>query len=237
MVLSSGSSDQRLGVWSPDGATIGFATLDERGLAVYTLPADGSSREPRAVEPRLEAAPSAWTSRGELLAWRAGTGRGDIVAATVAGGAEVRDVVATADAETYPALSPDERWLAYVSDRTGRPEVWVVRYPEGTPVRVSTNGGTEPCWSRDGQELFYRQDTAMMAVAVERSGDTLSFEPPEQLFSAPYFRSTNPNIRSYDVAAEGFVMADFGDTRGTEAGRIVVVENWIEDVKRRLPVR
>jgi len=236
MVLSSGTGEQRLGVWSPDGAMIAFTTVDERGLAVYTMPADGTSREPRAVEPRLEAAPSAWTTRGELLAWRAGTGRGDIVAGTVDGRAEVRDVVTTGDAETFPALSPDERWLAYASDRTGRPEIWVVRYPEGTPVRVSSNGGTEPCWSRDGRELFYRQDAAMMVVSVDGTGDTLSFDPAVQLFSTPYFRSTNPNVRSYDVAPEGFVMADFGDTRGTEAGRIVVVENWIEDVKRRLPV-
>jgi hypothetical protein len=149
----------------------------------------------------------------------------------------VREVVATPDAEAYPALSPDERWLAYTSDRTGRQEIWVVRYPEGVPVRVSRNGGNEPRWSRDGRELFYRQDAAMMAVSVDGSGETLLFEPAEQLFAAPYFRSMSPSIGSYDVAADGFVMADFGGSaRGVESAHIVVVENWIEEVKRRLPV-
>jgi hypothetical protein len=114
----------------------------------------------------------------------------------------------------------------------------VVRYPEGVPVRISRDGGTEPRWSRDGRELFYRQDGAMMAVRVDGSGDTLPFEPAVQLFTAPYFQSADPSVRSYDVAPDGFVMADFGgNASGPEPARIVVIENWIEEVKRLVPVR
>jgi Tol biopolymer transport system component len=238
IALTSGTSDNRLGIWSPDGARIAFSSnRDGPGYAVYTLPADGSSREPQPIEPRLVALGlSAWTSGGELLGWRS-AGRGDIIVASVDGRGEVRDVVATADAESYPALSRDERWLAYVSDRTGRLEIWVLRYPDGIPVRVSRDGGTEPRWSHDGRELFYRQDGAMMAVAVDGSGDTLSFGPAVPLFTAPYFRSTDPSVRSYDVGLDGFVMADFGGSAsGTEPARIVVIENWIEEVKRLVPV-
>ena len=66
---------------------------------------------------------------------------------------EVRDVVATDDAEFDAALSPDGRWLAYASNRTGQPEMWVKGYPDGVPVRVSRSGGYEPHWSADGREL------------------------------------------------------------------------------------
>jgi Tol biopolymer transport system component len=71
------------------------------------------------------------------------------VATPTAAAGEVRDVVATEDVEFDPALSPNGRWLAYVSNRTGQLEVWVKGYPEGVPVRVSRSGGYEPLWSID----------------------------------------------------------------------------------------
>ena len=65
--------------------------------------------------------------------------------------------MATPYAEGYPALSPDGRWLAYVTDETGRSEVYVKRFPDpGGRVQVSLTGGSEPVWNRNGRELFYR---------------------------------------------------------------------------------
>ena len=75
-------------------------------------------------------------------------------------GGEVRNVVASEFIEFDPALSSNGRWLAYVSNRTGQDEIWVQGYPDGVPVRVSSNGGYEPLWSADGRELFYRQGDA-----------------------------------------------------------------------------
>ena len=109
----------------------------------------------------------------------------DIVATPAAPAGEVRDVVVTDDAEFDSALSPDGRWLAYASNRTGQPEIWVKGYPDGVPVRVSRSGGYEPTWSADGRELFYLQGSSMMAVAVETEG-AFSFGAPAQLFNEPY---------------------------------------------------
>ena len=240
LLLASGGEDA-CGVWSPDGKAIAFfSTRDNGGLAIYTLAADGSARDPQLAR-RLQAVPAAWTSAGELISWRVGTGSNDIVAARVDGQGDVRDVVATPDAERFPALSPDERWLAYVSNRTGAEEVWVKGYPDGSPVRVSRSGGVEPVWSRDGRELFYRRDDTMLAVAVEKTGEALSFKAPVELFTEPsYFRIPGTIFRSYDVAPDGrFLMIQraAGANRPVESDSIVLIENCIEEVKRRVPAR
>jgi hypothetical protein len=104
-------------------------------------------------------------------------------------------------------------------------------------VRVSSNGGDEPLWSADGSELFYRRGEAMMAVAVGNSGDDFSFAAPQQLFSGPFAPSIGQASRSYDVARDGrFVMmlaADPNSARTTSS--IVVVQNFIEELRRRAP--
>ena len=79
-------------------------------------------------------------------------------------------------------MSPDGRWLAYASTRTGRLEVWVQGYPEGVAVRVSSDSGYEPRWSADGRELYYLRGDSVMAVTVQGVGE-LSFSAPEKLFS------------------------------------------------------
>jgi Tol biopolymer transport system component len=238
LLLASGGTNTS-SVWSPDGKTIAFLSNRDGGLAIYTLPADGSARDPQLAQ-RLQAAPAAWTSSGEVISWRPTTANGDIVAAIVDGQGDVRDVVATPDAEAYPSLSPDEHWLAYVSNRTGADEVWVKRYPDGAPVRVSRSGGREPVWSRDGRELFYTQDEAMLAVAVERTGEALSFKAAVELFREPsYLRSGVSIRRSYDVAPDGrflMIQPEGGANQPVESDSIVVIENWIEEVKRRVPI-
>jgi serine/threonine-protein kinase len=160
----------------------------------------------------------------------------NIVVTPAAAEGEVRDVVVTNDQEFDPALAPNGRWLAYVSNRTGAPEVWVKGYPDGVPVRVSRNGGSEPRWSADGRELFYLQQNAMMAVPVE-TGDEFSFGAPVQLFSEPYFAFPGPYVRSYDVARDGrFLMIEVpGGGDAANPASIVVVENWTEELKQRVP--
>jgi Tol biopolymer transport system component len=163
-------------------------------------------------------------------------GNPDIFATSMQATGENRKIVASEYGEFRAALAPSGRWLAYVSNRTGQNEVWVQGYPSGAPVRVSSNGGDEPIWSVDGRELFYRRGQAMMAAAVGNNGSDFSFAPPQQLFSGP-FATTGEESRSYDVARDGrFLMMLPADPNSapTTAG-IVVVQNFIEELKRRAP--
>jgi dipeptidyl aminopeptidase/acylaminoacyl peptidase len=174
------------GIWSPDGTRVAYGRFS--GLlsgTILTMPSDGSTAEARELHPgTVRGAPRHWSGADELLFVDAF--RGNIFATSVAGAGDIRNVVVTDDAEYDPALSPDGRWLAYASNRTGATEVWIKRYPDGAPFRVSPNGGYEPRWSLDGRELFYLEGRSMMAMAVE-TGDEVSFGTPVRLFTGPYF--------------------------------------------------
>jgi Tol biopolymer transport system component len=179
--------------------------------------------------------PRAWSATGELIleSW---SSRPDIVAIPAATTGEIRTVVASENSEFDPALSADGRWLAYVSNRTGDNEIWVQAYPDGVPVRVSSNGGYEPLWSADGRELFFRQGSAMMTVAIE-TGDEFSFAPPEQLFTGQYVNYLSAGNRGYDVARDGrFLMFLPGsEDTATVSLSMVVVENFTEELKQLVP--
>ena len=228
-------NDNQSPVWSPDGKQVAFHSLPMN--ATVALSADGSERTPRSLTAQLYLNPQAWSATGELVVTRF-TNRGDIAAIPVTATGESRDVVASDSSEFDPTLSADGHWLAYVSDRSGQNDIWVQRYPEGTPVRVSSNGGYEPLWSADGTELFYRQGDAVMAVAVETRNE-FSFAAPRPLFSGPYLQRPSSGARSYDVARDGrFLMILPGDEkRAVAPATIVVVENFGEELKQQVRPR
>jgi eukaryotic-like serine/threonine-protein kinase len=126
-------------------------------------------------------------------------------------------------------VSPNGSWLAYQSNESGRFEIYVRPYPNVDSERwqVSTEGGIEPVWSRDGRELFYRSaDGELMSVPIQSGKD---FVPGQvkQLLAARYQTS------GYDVSLDGqrFLMLYAG------GGRIVVVQDWFEELKRLLPTK
>jgi len=225
--------DNLFGVWSPDGARVAFTRggVGAGFYGVFTIAGDGRDRTPSSVPTGLSLAwPAAWTSEGDLILNRL-VPSADIVAYRI-GEQGVRDVVATPDAEAYPALSPDGHWLAYATNRTGRFEVWAMRYPDGVSMPVSNGGGIEPRWSRDGAELFFRQGDAMMAVAVAPNGDR-PFSAVKKLFDRPYPTAPSPLIRTYDVGLDGrFLMIESIAQTPQEGSAIVVVENFSEEIKR-----
>src|SRR5207244_3241821 len=93
----------------------------------------------------------------------------------------------TAANESNSALSPDGRWIAYQSDRSGRDEIYVQPFPgPGAEELVSTEGGHNPRWSRSGRELFYRDGDKMLAVAITTQ-PAFEASKPHVLFERPYF--------------------------------------------------
>jgi serine/threonine-protein kinase len=135
-----------------------------------------------------------------------------------------------------PRFSPDGRWLAYVSNESGRYEIYVQPYPgPGGKWQISTEGGTEPAWNYNGRELFYRCGNKMMAADIATQ-PSFAAGKPRMLFEGPYERSpaTSPN---YDVSPDGqrFLMLKSAETGESAPTQINVVLNWFEELKRRVP--
>ena len=136
--------------------------------------------------------------------------------------------MAGASHEREPRFSRDRAWIAYVADTTGRDEVYLRPYPGPGPVfPVSTEGGTEPVWSRAGNELFYRQGNRLMAVPVVTT-PSLRVGQPAVLFEGSFQRQDLTAAPDYDVAADGrFIMVTTRpiESQSSQAG-LTVVENW-----------
>ena len=129
--------------------------------------------------------------------------------------------------------------MAYESNESGRPEIYVERYPElGSRQPISTSGGRLPVWSRNGRELFFSSlDARQMMVVPVQYGKTLVAGSPQVLFKFA-MRPILGGSRSYDIAPDGrFLIIPIGEAAvagGTEA-EIVVVQNWFEELRRLVP--
>jgi eukaryotic-like serine/threonine-protein kinase len=135
--------------------------------------------------------------------------------------------------ERGPRFSPDGRWLLYASDRTGRDEIYVEAFPNGgRRVQVSLDGGREPTWSRDGSQIFYRALDGWMTAVRLRTGNEIVPVGRERLFDASGFLA-NQFLTMYDVAPDGrFLMLQL-DPR-PERTDLVIIRNWVQQVKARL---
>ncbi len=131
-----------------------------------------------------------------------------------------------------PKFSPDGRYVVYRSDESGRPEIYVVSFPDGSGrTQISRNGGGQPRWSRDGKEIFYVENSTLMAVPVT-TDPVFSAGNAESLFSDPGL-SFGTGFCSYDVTSDGqrIVMAE--RLQSDAPAVIRVVRNWYEEFKDR----
>jgi Tol biopolymer transport system component/tRNA A-37 threonylcarbamoyl transferase component Bud32 len=243
--------------WSRDGSRVFFASNRSGSQGIYSIPSDGSTLEPQLLQvthpnPDKDAfvpapvLPLAWMPNGRLIVAGVRGQTADLVTVPAEGGTS-EDLVRTEYVEDSASVSPDGRWLAYRTTRSGRGEIWVQATTGSAPVRVSQNGGREPVWSRDGRELFYLEGNKMIALAV-KPGQEFSFSAPTILFDQPYFHGFGAAgntfidaLRSYDVSRDGrFVMippAGNPNVSATAPPGIVVVQNWTEELKQRVPTR
>ena len=177
--------------------------------------------------------PSSWAPDGRSLAMKGNrNGNPDSIFILDVETGQAKAFQDTAAVETSPMISPSGDWLAYISDTTepGRYEVYVQPFPDGgRPIRISTTGGLEPLWSRDGRELFYWEGNRLMVVAIG-TGPGLDPSLPTPLFETSFDRAqlglgaTAPN---YDVSGDGrFVMVR--RTNPLTPTMINVVLNWPE---------
>jgi hypothetical protein len=125
-------------------------------------------------------------------------------------------------------FSPDGRWLAYSSDASGRAEIWVTDFAGSTPSPVTSDGGTAPCWSKDGRQIVYWKGNTVMAVAVH-TGESFTADPPHKKFDSPLTFFTG-----YDISRNGDVVYVAGyEISRTPPPQIVFVSDITADLPSR----
>ena len=220
-------------VWSPDGEKVAFSSRRSGSWQIFLQQVQGGRNEEAILTPPQTDWVSDWSRDGRyILFGRASSDTSlDVWYLTRKenGGWEPRPFLQTPAVERVPRISPDGRYVAYMSDESGRDEIYVQPFPEGgRRVTVSNNGGTAPRWSRDGQELFYVEGSTLVAVSVS-AGETFSVEASQRLFEHPNLAISF--YSHYDVSEDGerFLIAE--PVGEPEEPQIRVVQNWYEEFR------
>jgi len=231
--LTFGPGQQMYPVWTPDGTRVAFASTRDGGLNVYWEAADGTGAVEQLTESDHRRLPYAFTPDGTQLLFVEIDGE-DRDLGLLSLDSSTAPVLATEFSERNGEISPDGRWLAYQSNATGQNEIYVRPFPnvEDGQWLISSGGGAQPLWARDGRELFYVAPGArLMAVAVEIDP---SFAPgrAEELFGG-YFQSAT--TRAYDISPDGERFLMIKDSSRGESPEFVVVINWFDELRRLVP--
>jgi Tol biopolymer transport system component len=231
-------------IWTPDGKRITYAGSTATGNDnIFWIAADGSGMpEQLTTSPHFQA-PSSWSPDGRILAFVEETApqKYAIFTLSIDGERRPRLFRETRFSDTYPEFSPDGRWLAFVSNDSGRNEVYLQPFAgPGLRKQVSLEGGSAPMWSRNGRELFYARagvNELGLWVASVTNTATWSTSEPRLLFEGQY--QAQPQTRGFDLSADGkqFYMPRFGQRLLMRPTQMVLVQNWSEELKQRVPPR
>jgi serine/threonine-protein kinase len=224
-------------IWTPDGERIVFLWYEPLRLNLFSQLYDGSSPKERLTTSEYDQYPGSWASDGQTLALvesQVNTGEDIVLLETSSG--SVRPFLNSQFNETYPEFSPDGRWLAYASDESNRDEVYVRPFPgPGMKHQISSQGGIQPLWARNGRQLFFRWKDQLWAVDIRTDGG-FSTGKPRLLFERPGYSPGSP-IRSYDLSQDGqrFLMVKLEQRKPAPVTELTLVENWFEELKRLVP--
>jgi serine/threonine-protein kinase len=229
--LTFGPGNSTAPVWTPDGREVIYNTRTTSPSFRSKL-ADGSGKEEMLFSREFAdpgATPFSVSPDGKTLLF---AGRQSIQTLSLDGGDKIQSFLQSSFNFSSPHFSPDGRWVAYMSDESGRREVCIQPFPgPGGKWMISTEGGEYPRWARNGREIFFLSGDKLMSVALETQ-PTFKAATPHALFPATGYLAAG----NYDVAPDGqhFVMIKQDDTL-TNPKELNVILNWSEELRRLAP--
>ena len=236
--LSSHPERDFLPVWSPTGEEIAFSSNRAGNFDIFLRQADGGGEANALAATARTEYLSDWSRDGKNLLYardapETGLDLWRLERAEDGSGWEPHPFLQTPFRETAATFSPDGRYVAYLSHESGQDEIYVQPFPEsGRKLTVSSNGGRQPRWARDGKELFYVEGSTLVAVSVS-TGSTFSVGAATRLFEHPGLRGERL-FPQYDISADGqrFILAETVGL-GADAPKpsIHVVQNWFAEFR------
>jgi eukaryotic-like serine/threonine-protein kinase len=217
--------------WSPDGSELIFSSYHSGNPDLVRRRVDGTGTAMSVVStPSFEFGPE-WSGDGQYLLYTSrvnlSTSSSDLWVLDFSSNKKPVPLFETSHSERASALSPNGQYLAYTSNESGHPEVYIRQFPDGVRLQISVDGGRVPRWNGQGTELFFESNGNLMAVKVSLR-DGIRADIPEALFALP---SPPSGIFSYDVHSDGqkFVMVHPIEESTRTAPTITVVMNWFRE--------
>jgi eukaryotic-like serine/threonine-protein kinase len=219
------------GAWMPDGKQLLLIGSGSEDLGLFLAPADGREAARMLLHGEFGSPAVAPDGSAVLFGRQAAPVQWDIWRLALTRDENIEPWLATASLEAEPRFSPDGQWVTYRSNKSGENEVYVRSYAgDGGIFQVSTRGGIEPRWSRDGKEIFFLSRGSLWSVFV-RASPMFSSDPPRKLFDF----SDDILLGFYDVSPDGqhFVMVE-KDPFELRPLDLVIVPGWVDEMKARL---
>jgi Tol biopolymer transport system component len=215
-------------VWSPNGKEVAFTSNQQAAISVKTIGSSAPERTLLSSPNPIYQAISDWSRDGRYLMYEQGTGvNTDLWVLPLSGGSKPFPYSSGSSRGTF---SPDGRWVAYVAQEGGRPEVFVAPFPwTGAKWQVSNGGGAGPRWRADGKELFYFDFNGITAVEVDSAGSAFQVGSSKLLFRLP-MRGTI--AREYAPSRDGQRFLAVTPSEGSSQS-LTLVQNWPAELKNK----
>ncbi|MEE8147016.1 MAG: protein kinase, partial [Longimicrobiales bacterium] len=246
--VTFGGTNRYYPIWTPDGTRLVHADWTAAQTRLMSTAADGSGGSDTLLALGDRRFPTSWSADGRTLAYYVGpagtpTDTRDLWMLHVDGDtATPEPFVETPFMERGAIFSPNGRWIAYVSDKSGQNDVYARPFPgPGVEITISVEGGQEPVWAPSGNALYYRHEDELVVVSVEETEQSLSVGTPRHVLDDRFMRDTGGaegGVANYDIAPNGeaFVMVEDASSAGAavQAPQLYVVTNWFEELRQRL---
>ena len=233
--LTTGDTNGLTPVWSPDGNRVVLGSYNSAtGIRnLHWIRTDGIGGPERLLTSEFNQRPNAFTSDGKTLVFEVRTATSsDVWTLALDAQRTARPLLDSRFNETGAALSPSGQWMAFTSDQSGKPEIYLTPFPSvDRRIQVSTAGGRVPVWSRDGRRLYYRSIDGDEILAVD-------IEPgASPTLSRPLTVARLPRVAgaaSFDVMPDGRLLVIDDQSAGTFATELRIVVNWFDELRQKM---